>query len=87
MICLPNMQVLTSYFQHLAFLASVFFSSFPGAEGEGACCLLGVTPRSPGFLAGQGWWRPPWDVIVLRCLGMPRWSLASGASGLVLGSW
>ena len=25
MICLPNMQVLTSYFQHLAFLASVFF--------------------------------------------------------------
>lgn len=33
MICLPNMQVLTSCFQHLAFLALFFFffSSFPGA--------------------------------------------------------
>lgn len=34
MICLPNMQVLTSCFQHLAFLALFFFFfffSFPGA--------------------------------------------------------
>lgn len=34
MICLPNMQVLTSYFQHLAFLALVFFSLSLEPEGK-----------------------------------------------------
>lgn len=37
MICLPNMQVLASYFQHLAFLASFFFL-FPWSL-RGRCLL------------------------------------------------
>lgn len=85
--CLPNMQVLTSYFQHPAFLTLLFFS-FPGAKGEVACCLPGSILAAPASLLARGLRR----IIhgtgkLLRCHGMPFSSLAVGASCPVLGSW
>lgn len=47
--CLPNMQALTSCFQHCT-LALVF--SVPWIRGV-ACCLLGFIPGISGFFAAH----------------------------------
>lgn len=84
MICLPNMQVLASYFQHLAFLASFFFL-FPWSL-RGRCLLppgcdatrpwLPCRPRPAASPMGRESSEMPWDA-----------PLVTGSWGPVASSW